>query len=105
MLFRSFSWATKDEQRSLLDIPVASDRTLVRSSIISAVITALAVELGPLQRLLGTVSLGWDQWAIALAAGLGILVVSELRKRVWRIGGEDAEPVVDVAADAPGLVA
>ncbi|MFO1539049.1 MAG: cation-translocating P-type ATPase [Chloroflexota bacterium] len=95
-----FSWATKDEDRSLLEIDVASDRTLVRSTLISAVVTFLAVELGPLQRLLGTVSLTWEQWAIALGAGLAILVVSEVRKRIWRFG-DDALPVVTPAAE-PG---
>ncbi len=95
-----FSWATKDEQRSLLAIDVASDRTLVRSTLASAVITFLAVELGPLQRLLGTVSLAWEQWAIALGAGLAILVVSEVRKRVWRLA-DDAVPAAPSALE-PG---
>ena len=47
----------------------------------------------------------WMHLAVGVTAGLVILVVSELRKRVWRIGGEDAEPVVDTAADAARLVA
>lgn len=99
-LLVAFSWATKDEQRSLFDIDIASDRVLVRSTLISAVVTFLAVELGPLQRLLGTVSLTWEQWAIAVGAGLGIIVLSEIRKRVWRIGGETVETVPAAAPDA-----
>ncbi len=81
----AFSWATKDEQRSLLRIDLGADAVLVRSTIISAVILFLAVELGPLQRLLGTVSLGAEDWLVAIAAGFFVLLVSEVRKRLLAV--------------------
>ena len=40
----------------------------------------LATELGFLQRILGTVSLSPDQWAICILVPLSLIVVEEVRK-------------------------
>ena len=82
----AFAWATKDEMRSLLDTDVSGDRYLVRIHPALIAVFVLATELGPLQRLLGTVSLTFDQWVIAGAAGpVDRCSSSEIKKRVWRV--------------------
>jgi Ca2+-transporting ATPase len=99
----AFSWATKDELRSLFDIDVSSDRYLVRATIASVVAIVLATELGLFQRLLGTVSLTLEQWVVCTVLGLSILVVSELKKRFWRVdldAVEDPTPQPTAAAPA-----
>jgi Ca2+-transporting ATPase len=91
----AFAWATKDELRSLLDTDVAGDRYLVRTTILSVITVFLATEFGPLQRLLGTVSLTFDQWVICWVAGLSVLLVSEIKKRVYRKPLDEGEALVE----------
>jgi hypothetical protein len=59
-------------------------------------ITVLATELGLLQRLLGTVGLTFDQWVLCVVVGMSLLVIAEIRKRVWSI------PVDEVPKSADG---
>lgn len=62
----------------------------------------LATELGPLQRLLGTVSLTFDQWVVCTVLGVSIVVVSEIKKRVWRVDLDVADaPAAQPTAAAP----
>jgi Ca2+-transporting ATPase len=91
----AFAWATKDELRSLLDTDVGGDRYLVRTTILSVITIFLATEFGPLQRLLGTVSLTFEQWLICWAVGLSIIVVSEIKKRVYRKPLDEGEALVE----------
>jgi Ca2+-transporting ATPase len=51
----------------------------------------LATELGLFQRLLGTVSLTLEQWVVCTVLGLSILVVSEIKKRLWRVDLDAAD--------------
>jgi Ca2+-transporting ATPase len=79
----AFSWGTKDMTKSVFSHDVLADRTLGIATIISLVATIAASELGLLQRILGTVSLTFDQWIVCALVGFSILVVSEVRKLVW----------------------
>ena len=98
----AFSWATKDELRSLFDIDVSGDRFLVRATILSVVAIVLATELGLFQRLLGTVSLTFEQWVVCTVLGLSILVVSEIKKRLWRADLDVTDaPAAQPTAAAP----
>lgn len=75
-----FSFATRDEWRSVFSLDTFNDRTFVIASLLSAVAIVLTTELGFLQRVLDTVSMTGEQWLICLGAGLTVLVASEIRK-------------------------
>jgi len=75
-----FSFAARDEWRSVFSLDTFNDRTFVVASLLSAVAIVLTTELGFLQRVLDTVSLTGEQWLICLGAGLAVLVASEVRK-------------------------
>ena len=71
----------------------------------AVLLTFLATELSPLQRVLGTVSLSGQQWLLCLGIGLTLLVVDEVVKFVLRRRGAAAAPglpaVTALAAPAP----
>jgi len=75
-----FSFAARDEWRTVFSLDTFNDRTFVVTSLLSAVAIILASELGFLQRVLDTVELTGNQWLICLGAGLVVLVASEVRK-------------------------
>ncbi|RKQ87025.1 Ca2+-transporting ATPase [Solirubrobacter pauli] len=75
-----FSFATRDEWRTVFSLDTFNDRTFVIASLLSAVAIILTTELGFLQRVLDTVPLTGHQWLICLGAGLTVLVASEIRK-------------------------
>jgi len=63
----------------------------------------LATELGFLQRILGTVSLTADQWAICLLVALSLIIVEEGRKLLKIKTGD--EPTGILAAPAAATAA
>jgi P-type Ca2+ transporter type 2C len=79
-----FSMTTRDERRTVFSLDTFSDRTFNIATIASVLTLILATVLGPLQRLLETTSLDVQQWLICICAGLGIVVVSEIRKAIRR---------------------
>ncbi len=93
-----FSWVTKDETRSVFSAEVMQDRAFVIASLASVVSIFLAVTFGPFQRFLGTVNMTGDQWLICIVVGFAVLVVSEVRKLVWKSPLDD-EP--ETVAQAP----
>ena len=102
----AFSWATKDETRSVFSAEVMQDRAFVIASLISVASIFLAVELGIFQRFLDTTNLSSEQWFICIGVGLLVLVVSEIRKLVWKAPLDDEpETVVPAAAPAPATAA
>ena len=50
--------------------------------------------------LLGTVSLNLDQWIICWVAGLSVLLVSEIKKRVYRKALDEGEALVEPETNA-----
>jgi Ca2+-transporting ATPase len=97
-----FSWVTKDEVHSVFSAEVMQDRAFVIASAASVVSIFLAVAFGPFQRFLGTVDMTADQWLICIVVGCAVLVVSEVRKLVWKSPLDD-EP--ETVAPAPVAVA
>ncbi len=93
----AFSWATKDEHRSVFSLDITNDRSFLYGSLVSVAVIVLATELGLLQRLLNTVSLTFEQWVICIAVGLSIIVLSEVRKYVWRVRTEGATEAAELA--------
>ncbi len=85
----AFALGTKDPERTVFNEDTLADRTLMIAAIIGVLITFAASELGMLQRLLGTVSLSFEQWAICLLVGFAILLLSEVRKMVWKLPDDE----------------
>jgi Ca2+-transporting ATPase len=88
-----FSFAARDELRSMLSLDTFNDRRFVVASLMSAAAIIAATELGFLHRILDTVELTGNQWLICIGGGLVIGVASELRKLLLRRGlAAQAEP-------------
>ncbi len=98
----AFSWATKDETKSVFSAEVMQDRAFVVASLLSIASIFLAVTLNVFQNFLDTTALTSDQWFICIGVGLLVLVVSEIRKLVWRAPLDD-EP--ETVTDAPAAAA
>ena len=79
-----FSIATKDTRRTAFTLDTLSDKTFVRATAISVLTLIAATVLGPLQALLDTTSLTFQQWLICAGLGVTILVASEIWKAVSR---------------------
>ena len=98
----AFSWATKDEMKSVFSAEVMQDRAFVVASLLSVASIFLAVTLNIFQNFLDTTALTSDQWLICIAVGVLVLVVSEARKLVWKASLDDEPGTV---ADAPAAAA
>jgi Ca2+-transporting ATPase len=85
----AFSWVTKDENRSVFSAEVMQDRAFVIASLASVASIFLAVNLGVFQRFLDTTELTADQWLICIVVGLAVVLVSEIRKLVWKAPLDD----------------
>jgi len=99
-LFRLFSsLETADEDESLFGGSILGNRPLLMGTGLSVLTIILATELGILQRVLGTVSLSIDQWAVCIGVALSLIVVEEVRKLLKVRTGD--EPAAAVVAAAP----
>ena len=96
-LYRLFSsLETADQDESLFGGSILGNRPLLVATGLSVLTIILATEFGFLQRLLGTVSLSPDQWAVCLIVPLSIIVVEEVRKLLKVRTGD--EPVATTSA-------
>ena len=75
-----FSLETADEERSMFSSELLENPMLLKTTIVSIAAIILATELGLLRRLLDTVSLSLDQWAVCTAVAASIIVVCEVKK-------------------------
>jgi P-type Ca2+ transporter type 2C len=100
-LFRLFSSLEEaDEEKSLFGGGILSNRPLLVASALSVVSILLATELGFLQRMLDTVSLSGDQWAICIVVALSLIVVEEARKLLKVRTSERPAPAIAAAPAA-----
>ena len=63
-----FSLETSDEERTIFSSELLENPILLKTSALSLLTIFLATTFGPLQRVLDTVELGVDQWAICIVA-------------------------------------
>jgi P-type Ca2+ transporter type 2C len=75
-----FALETSDEDRSLFSDSILSNPTLIKMAGLAGVATVATSELGLLNRLLGTVNLSTDQWAVCLVAAFAVVVLAEAKK-------------------------
>ncbi len=100
-LFRLFSsLETEDEDASLFSGGILSNRPLLIGTGMSVLTILLATELGFLQRILGTVSLSPDQWAVCIVVALSLIVVEEVRKLLKIRTGDEPAPMQEAQAAA-----
>jgi Ca2+-transporting ATPase len=99
----AFSFATKDERRSVFSLDVMGDRPFLYASALSIVTILLMTELPLFRRILDTTNLDLDQWLVCLVVGLLIIPVSEVRKLILRKPIDEAPE--DAASAAPGIAA
>jgi len=76
----AFSFATKDERRSVFSLDIMGDRPFLYASAASIVTIVLMTEFGLFRRILDTTNLDLEQWAVCILVGLLIIPVSEVRK-------------------------
>jgi Ca2+-transporting ATPase len=90
----AFSFATKDERRSVFSLDVLGDRPFLYASAVSVVTIVLMTEFGFFRRILDTTNLNLDQWVVCILVGLLIIPVSEIRKLLLKT------PLDEVPAEA-----
>ena len=95
-----FAIETSDEDRSAFSIETLRNPILIKVVLGALLVTVLATEFGPLNRLLDTVNLDRDQWLVCVVASLAIIVVAEIRKLLGIRVSEVDEPA-QVVAPAP----
>jgi len=83
LLGAAFAIETRDERRSILSDGYLADRTLLLTAGATALITVLAAEIGILERIISTVPLTVEQWAVCFAGASVMIVAYEIRKRLW----------------------
>jgi Ca2+-transporting ATPase len=93
-----FSLETADEDRTLFSSQLLENPMLLRTSALSVVTIVLATELGILQRILDTVSLGFDQWGVCVAVAASIIVLAEVKKLLGIRTMEAPAPAAAMAA-------
>jgi P-type Ca2+ transporter type 2C len=75
-----FSYAVKDDRRSMLSPESYADRRMLKATALSAIAILFGTELRIFDRILGTVSLTGREWIVCILAALTIVVASEIRK-------------------------
>jgi Ca2+-transporting ATPase len=93
-----FSFAMKDELRSIFDMETFADRKFLTMSGLSALAIIAAPELRICQRFLHTESLSLRQWLLCIGCALVTLAVPEIRKLLKR---RQPAPVAAPAFAAP----
>ena len=72
---------------------------LLKTTALSILTIFLARAFGPLQRVLDTVELTVDQWAVCIAVGASIVVVAEVKK-LLKIQTSEAPALVVASPEA-----
>jgi P-type Ca2+ transporter type 2C len=87
-----FSFACRDERRSVFSLEIFEDRRFLMMSGLSVVAIVLATELGLFQRFLDTEPLSFRQWLVCIGLGVLVLLVTEVRKAILRHDEGQAVP-------------
>jgi Ca2+-transporting ATPase len=87
-----FAVTTKDERRSIFNLDTFADKPLLLSVLGALGVIVLTVTFAPFQRLVQTGDLELEQWLVCIGGGLTILVVSELRKLLFKRPLDEAAP-------------
>jgi Ca2+-transporting ATPase len=94
-----FSLETANEERTLFSSELIENQMLVKTTALSILTIFLATAFGPLQRVLDTVELDVNQWAVCIAVGALIIVVAEVKK-LLKIQTSEIPTLVAASAEA-----
>jgi Ca2+-transporting ATPase len=96
----AFSFATKDERRSVFSLDLLGDRPFLYATLASIATIVLMTEFGLFRRILDTTNLDLGQWVVCILVGLLIIPVSEIRKLVVKTPLDEvpAAPAAPAAA-------
>jgi Ca2+-transporting ATPase len=98
-----FSLETANEERTIFSSEILDNPILLRTTALSLLTIFLSTTFGPLERILDTVELSVEQWAICIAASLIIVVVAEVRKLFRR--NRSARMAPPAGAEEPQVAA
>ena len=79
-----YSLETANASRTLFSSELLENPILLRTSALSVVTIFLATAFGPLQRVLNTVELSPELWAVCIVVAASVIVVEEVRKLIRR---------------------
>ena len=79
-----YSLETANASRTLFSSELLENPILLRTSALSVVTIFLATAFGPLQRVLNTVELSPELWAVCIVVAASVIVVEEVRKVIRR---------------------
>jgi Ca2+-transporting ATPase len=96
-----FAFETAHEEKSIVSAETLANPTLLKAGAAAIIATVAASELGLLNRVLDTVNLSTEQWAICLVLSLAIVAVAEIKK-LLRIRTSDT-PELARASAAPAV--
>ena len=88
-----YSLETSNDTRTLFSSELIDNSILLKTAGLSLLTIFLATTFGPLQKLLGTIDLTLEQWAIATGTAATILVIEEVRKLIKRSRAPKAETI------------
>ncbi len=94
-----FSLETANPRRTMFSSELLENPMLLKTTALSVLSIVLAAQFGPLQRLLDTVDLNAEQWALCILVSLSIVVIAEVRKALGR-GDRDEPTAAHVATVA-----
>jgi Ca2+-transporting ATPase len=95
-----FAFETAHEEKSIVSAETLANPTLLKAGVAAIIATVAASELGLLNRILDTVNLTTEQWAICLVLSLAVVAVAEIKK-LLRISTSDAPQLATPEAAAP----
>jgi Ca2+-transporting ATPase len=96
-----FAFETAHEEKSIVSAETLANPTLLKTGALAIIATVAASELGLLNRVLDTVNLSTEQWAICLVLSLAVIAVAEIKK-LLRIRTTDT-PALAQANAAPAV--
>ncbi len=96
-----FALETANEDRTIFSSELLENPMLLKTSLLSFATIVLGTEVHLFQRLLETVSLTLDQWAVCAVVATSIIVVSEVKKAL-HIHIEEPEPKIAAAGSPSG---
>jgi Ca2+-transporting ATPase len=85
-------WLARDERNTIFDREALPGTTQLRRYGIALIAIIAATTIGFLQRILGTVELSFEQWAICIGLASTLVIVEELIKLVIRRREVEPEP-------------
>ena len=88
-----YSLETANAERTLFSSELLENPILLRTSALSALTIFLATAFGPLQRVLDTVELSPELWAVCIVVAGSVIVVEEVRKAIRRRAQPTEAPI------------